>query len=74
MTIKELLVLFKFDVDSPSFNNAQALLSRLEQMAQELEGLRPMGKDKFEGFNDLEQFKAKKEAERSASEAAEEND
>ena len=29
---------------------------------------------KFEGFNDLEQFKAKKEAERSASEAAEEND
>ena len=52
MTIKELLVLFKFNVDSPSFNNAQALLSRLEQMAQELEGLRPMGKDKFEGFND----------------------
>ena len=29
---------------------------------------------KFEGFNDLEQFKAKKEAERSASEATEEND
>ena len=29
---------------------------------------------KFEGFNDLEQFKAKKEEERSASEAAEEND
>ena len=29
---------------------------------------------KFNDFNDLEQFKAKKEAERSASEAAEQND
>ena len=48
MTIKELLVLFKFNVDSPSFNNAQALLSQLEQKAQALEGGEPIGKGKFE--------------------------
>lgn len=52
MTIKELLVLFKFNVDSPSFNNAQALLSQLEQKAQALEDNRnPIGKGKFDDFN-----------------------
>lgn len=52
MTIKELLVLFKFNVDSPSFNNAQALLSQLEQKAQALEGGEPIGKGKFDGLTD----------------------
>ena len=52
MTIKELLVLFKFNVDGPSFSNAQALLSQLEQKAQDLERGPSMGKGKFDGYAD----------------------